>query len=217
MSTFRERILPSLLAWAVRALSATWRVRRVRGELLHDSLESGPIIAAFFHEDQLPMVALHRGLGFSGLASRSADGALLAGVIARLGYGVVRGSSSKGAVAGALAALRRALGEGHSVGIAVDGPRGPRRVAQPGAAALAALSGRPLLLLTAHAQPAWRASSWDRFLLPLPFARVELRYDRFPAPPGGREARARATAELELRMRALAGEDGVDGEPIPRR
>jgi lysophospholipid acyltransferase (LPLAT)-like uncharacterized protein len=215
MNAFRERFLPSLTALAVRGLAATWRVRRVRGELLRESLASGPVIAAFFHEDQLPLVALHRGLGFAGMASRSADGALLAGVIARLGYGVVRGSSSRGAVAGALGALRDALGQGRSIAIAVDGPRGPRRSVQPGAAALAAMSARPLLLLAVSARPSWRASSWDRFLLPLPFARVELRYDLLPPPPPGRVARARATAELAERMESLARvEDSGDG-PSP--
>ncbi len=178
-------------------------MRRIDQERLYGALADGPVIASFFHEDQLPLVALHRGLGFSGMASLSADGAILAGIIRNLGYGVVRGSSSDGGVRAALGALRELLSGGMSIAVAVDGPRGPRRVVQPGAAALASMSQRPLVLLAVHAKPAWRARSWDRFLLPLPFAKVEVRYGSLPAPAAGRDARARATEELELRMVAL--------------
>lgn len=205
----RTRLLPRLLAWAVRMLAATWRVSCADPGVLHRTLEQGPVVAAFFHEHQLPLVALHRGLGFSGMASRSADGELLAGVIAHLGYGVVRGSTSRGGVRAALSALRTTLAEGGSIALAVDGPRGPRRAVQPGAAALASWSGRPLVILSVVARPAWRASSWDRFLLPLPFARVELRYDLLEPPAAGRSARALATELLQSRMLALTAGDGT--------
>ena len=207
----RTRRLARLIAWAVRLLAATWRVRRFGGRSLHGSLARGPVVAAFFHEDMLPMVALHRGLGFSGMASKSEDGELLAGVISSLGYGTVRGSSSHGGVNAALSALRSTLASGASIAIAVDGPRGPRQVVQPGAAALSALSGRPILLLRAHARPAWRAKSWDRFLLPLPFAKVELRYATLDAPPPGRVARAEATRGIHSELRALAGDEHALG------
>ncbi len=200
-------MLPWLIAWLVRALAMSWRVHRVDGHLLRDALDRGPVVVAFFHEDQLPLVALHRGLGLTGMASASRDGALLAGVITRLGYGVVRGSSSRGGVRAALRSIKGALADGGGLAIAVDGPRGPRRRAQPGAVTLAAMAACPMVLLSARAEPAWRAASWDRFLLPLPFARVELRHAALPAPPAGRGAREELTAELEARLRALAGED----------
>ncbi len=208
-SFLRARLLPWLIACATRALAASWRVRRRDAALLYDALERGPVIAAFHHEDQLPLVALHRGLGFAGMASMSEDGALLAGVIQRLGYGVVRGSSSRGGARAGLQALRGLLAGGSSIALAVDGPRGPRREPQPGAAAQAAMSGRPLVHLAVRARPAWRARSWDRFLLPLPFASVEVRYGALETPPSGRGARERCTAELRHRLRALADGEGA--------
>ncbi|MFZ5480375.1 MAG: DUF374 domain-containing protein, partial [Myxococcota bacterium] len=94
-----------LLAWAVRALAYTWRVERPPFPV------EGACVCAFWHGDQLPMIALHRGMGLVGVASRSRDGELLARVLARLGYDVVRGSSSRGG-AGVLRACERVLREG---------------------------------------------------------------------------------------------------------
>jgi lysophospholipid acyltransferase (LPLAT)-like uncharacterized protein len=205
---FRTRVLPRLIAWAVGLLTLSWRVQRRDGHLLYDALDEGPVVVAFFHEDQLPLVALHRGLGFAGMASMSVDGELLARVIKQLGYQVVRGSSSRGGVRAGLSATRGLIDGGASIAVAVDGPRGPRREVQPGAVALAAMSGRPLVHLTVQARPAWRARSWDRFLLPLPFARVQVQYGLEPSPASGKLARVEATASLARHMRAVAADDG---------
>jgi len=173
-------------------------------ELLDVALAEGPLVAAFFHEDQLPLVALHRHMRMVGMASLSRDGQLLSDVVQRLGYRVIRGSTSRGTLRVGRAALRALQQEGASLALAVDGPRGPRRKVQEGAVAFAAMAGRPLVFLAVHAAPAWRARSWDRFLVPLPFARVELRYGLLPAPATGRAARKQLTQRLEARMKALA-------------
>jgi lysophospholipid acyltransferase (LPLAT)-like uncharacterized protein len=164
-------------AWAiaalVRLLAWSWRVRRDPWPV------EGACVLAIWHGDQLPMIALHRGMGIVALASRSKDGALVSAVLERLGYGVIRGSSSRGGAA-ALLAARRAVERGQRPVFTVDGPRGPRGTIQPGAAALAASTGVPLVWGAVEA-PGWRARSWDRFLVPWPFARVRVTY-RVEAP-----------------------------------
>ncbi len=161
-------MLSWLLALAVRALAATWRVERPPWPA------PGPCVVAFWHGEQLPMIALHRGLGLCGLASRSKDGALVAATLTRLGYRVVRGSSSRGG-AEALVQSRTALREGASPAFAVDGPRGPAGAVAPGAEALARAAQVPVVYGVVTAA-GWRARSWDRFLVPWPFARVRVDY-----------------------------------------
>lgn len=129
---------------------------------------------AFLHGEQLPMIALHRGRGIVGMASRSKDGALVAGVLTALGYDVVRGSSSRGGADAILESLM-ALRGGRCPALAVDGPRGPAGSVQPGAEALARAADVPVLIGRVRAA-GWRARSWDRFLVPWPFARVEVCY-----------------------------------------
>ena len=109
------------------------------------------------------------------LASRSRDGELVARYVSHFGLPVVRGSSSRGGGV-AWRALARAIRNGADVAIVPDGPRGPRERLQPGPAALAALTGALVIPLAVAAHPARRVSSWDRFLVPLPFARCVLAF-----------------------------------------
>ncbi|MSQ04007.1 MAG: DUF374 domain-containing protein [Myxococcales bacterium] len=161
-------MFPRLLSLLVRLLAATWRVQQPPWPV------PDACVVAFWHGELLPMVALHRDRGFVGLASRSRDGALIAAVLTRLGFRVVRGSSSEGG-GDALFALREALRDGKSPAFAVDGPRGPAGRVAPGAAALAELEGVAVVFGHVEAR-GWRARSWDRFLVPWPFARVVVHY-----------------------------------------
>jgi lysophospholipid acyltransferase (LPLAT)-like uncharacterized protein len=161
-------LLARAIAACVRALAWTWRVERPPWPV------AGPCVAAFWHGDQLAMIALHRGMGLVGVASRSRDGDLLAGVLAALGFAVVRGSSSRGGFE-VLRACERAIAEGRSPALAVDGPRGPHHHVQPGAAVLARRADVPVVCGVVLAR-GLRLPTWDRFLIPWPFARVRIAY-----------------------------------------
>jgi lysophospholipid acyltransferase (LPLAT)-like uncharacterized protein len=54
----------------------------------------------------------------------------------------------------------------------VDGPRGPRGVAQPGVVWLAKATGHPILPIHAAADRHWTMRSWDRTHIPKPGSRV---------------------------------------------
>lgn len=160
--------LSAILAFFVRSLARTWRVTR-------DPLPvSAPFVAAFLHGEQLPLVALHRDLPMDGVASQSRDGALLAGVLARLGYGVIRGSTSRGGAEALLAGVV-SIRAGRCPALAVDGPRGPAGRVGPGAQALARRAAVPLLWVRVEASGV-RLRTWDQFLIPWPFVRVRVRY-----------------------------------------
>ena len=85
----------------------------------------------------------------------------------RFGYQAARGSTSRGG-ARALAQLRREMAEGYPAAFTVDGPRGPARIAQPGAAWLASATGNPVVPFHIEASPFWTVKSWDRHQVPKP-------------------------------------------------
>jgi lysophospholipid acyltransferase (LPLAT)-like uncharacterized protein len=203
VKAFLLRFLPAIVALALDLLRRTWRVRRVRGELVDGS--EGPVVLAFFHGDQVPMVALHARRGISPLASWSPDGEFLARSVSRLGYRPIRGSSSRGGRRAFLEGIRCLLGDKRHVAFAVDGPRGPRFVPHRGAVALAAATRRPLIFGVVVAGRAWHARSWDRLAVPLPLARVELRYGRMEPPQADAAAIDEAASRLGVAMRELAG------------
>jgi lysophospholipid acyltransferase (LPLAT)-like uncharacterized protein len=107
------------------------------------------------------------------LASRSRDGEMVAAFVRRFGVDVVRGSSSRGGAA-ALRALAHAVRAGQDVAVVPDGPRGPSCRAQPGIVSLAATTGAPIVPVGVAARPARRLRSWDRFMVPAPFARCAI-------------------------------------------
>ncbi|MBX3180990.1 MAG: DUF374 domain-containing protein [Polyangiaceae bacterium] len=127
-------------------------------------------VFVFWHGDQLPLLALQRSRPTCVLVSWSDDGALQAGVMTRLGFQVVRGSSSRGGAAG-LRGLVKAL-PAADLALAVDGPRGPRERAKPGAVLAARLGGAELTPLGVACARARRLGSWDAFSLPCPGSRV---------------------------------------------
>jgi lysophospholipid acyltransferase (LPLAT)-like uncharacterized protein len=108
------------------------------------------------------------------LVSASQDGAWLAAFFSLVGMRTVRGSSSR-LGREAVTALLETMREGFDVGITPDGPRGPAYVVKPGALIVARRAKAAILLVGADCKSAWRLGSWDRFYLPKPFSRVEMR------------------------------------------
>ena len=160
----------------VRALFLTTRMERKGAENYQRfRRERSPVIFVFWHGQLLPLIYHHRREDAVVLVSDHADGEYVTRVIERMGFGTARGSSTRGGTKG-LKGLIRAAREGHDLAITPDGPNGPARRFKPGALLVAARTGLPIIPVAAGASSAWRASSWDGFLIPKPFARVLLRY-----------------------------------------
>jgi len=145
------------------------------------------------------------------MISLNFDGEWIGRIIQRFGYAVARGSTSRGG-ARALVQMRRELSAGKPVGFALDGPRGPARVAQPGAVFLAGATGQPILPFHAEASRFWTAGRWDQTQVPKPFANVGMAIGEPMFVPDTKDDTLercrveleRALAALELRARALA-------------
>lgn len=170
--------------WTLEALLRTARVTVLGSEHVEAMDRAGdPYVAVFWHSRLLPIAFAYRDTGIATLISRSRDGRLIAEVAERWGYRVERGSSSRGGTAG-LRAVVRHLRARRRVALTPDGPRGPARVMKAGPLRAARLTGAPVVPVAVSAHPAWRADSWDRFLVPLPFARVLIRFGPpVPVPP----------------------------------
>jgi len=131
------------------------------GALSHNRLLIFPFVLRRFFSNR-------RG---AALISASRDGDLLADAIARFGFDVVRGSSSR-LGASAILQLTDVLASGRDVVITPDGPRGPAYELGPGIIYLAQKSGAAVLPFNMEYSSCWRLKSWDRFILPRPFAKI---------------------------------------------
>ena len=191
------------MAVALRLLGATWRFRVVGP----DPFEAGELqLAALWHSDGLIGAWRFRDHGVTVPVSFSRDGERFNAALVQMGFGPsARGSTSRGAL-GLLRQLIRATARGAIVAVLPDGPRGPAGHAQPGVIAVAAACGVPIYPVALQAQPVWRAGSWDRTRVPLPFARVLCCYGEPLHVPkkAGEAGREQARRELERRLNALA-------------
>jgi lysophospholipid acyltransferase (LPLAT)-like uncharacterized protein len=128
---------------------------------------------AFWHGRILPATYYFRRRGIVVITSENFDGEWIARIIERFGYGTARGSTTRGG-RNAMRQLMREMGAGRPAGFTLDGPRGPARVAQPGAVWLARATGNPLLPFHLEASAHWSVRSWDRTQIPKPFSTVAL-------------------------------------------
>jgi lysophospholipid acyltransferase (LPLAT)-like uncharacterized protein len=135
-------------------------------------------IYALWHESMLVPILKFGRPELGALVSKHADGKLLQQVLRLARMTPVEGSTNRGGVL----ALRKIIGQQeiwkHLV-ITIDGPRGPRRVAQPGIIYCASRSGMEIVPTAISFEKAWRAKSWDRFAVPMPRSKVKFLF----APP----------------------------------
>jgi lysophospholipid acyltransferase (LPLAT)-like uncharacterized protein len=136
-----------------------------------------PVLLALYHGELLPILlyGAHRG-NIATIVSKHADGEIIAKVLNRLGYRTIRGSTDSGRNKGGSAALKgvlEALREGFHVAITVDGPKGPCCRVKDGILYASALSQRPIYPVRVRVR-GFNLPSWDKFLIPLPFEKVEI-------------------------------------------
>jgi lysophospholipid acyltransferase (LPLAT)-like uncharacterized protein len=208
-ASYARRVEASLAAAAgyraIALLGSTLRWKTEGLEHFDAVVRSGrqPVMA-FWHGRILPAAYYFRRRGIVVITSENFDGEWIARIIERFGYGTARGSTSHGGRR-ALLQLAREMAAGRPAGFTLDGPRGPARVAQPGAIWLARATGNPVLPFHLEADRHWSLGSWDRTQIPKPFATVALAMgapiDVAPDTDGPALDQARLT--LEDRLRAL--------------
>lgn len=152
-----------------------WRIMRATVRLPEfqplPSDHKRPLIFACLHRDILMAIMHVRTMRPSLLVSQSPDGDILIRTLGRRDYGFARGATGEDGKR-AFVALRRELENGHSIGLAVDGPKGPFGVINEGVLQLSRLSGAPIVPLRAEAGRRLVLGTWDRTVVPHLFSRV---------------------------------------------
>jgi lysophospholipid acyltransferase (LPLAT)-like uncharacterized protein len=171
------RLLGCYLGFALR--TTRWSLEGQEHMVPHAA--GAPVVVAFWHE-RLPLMPMlwlkarqspegrNTGNRVHVLVSQHRDGRFIGAVVSRFALNVVLGSSSRGGSKG-MRMLLNLLAGGDHIAITPDGPRGPRRVAAPGVAQIAALSGVPVLPCAAQTTRRLVLRTWDRMVVPRPFGR----------------------------------------------
>jgi len=175
-SALRSLVVPRLLRLMhcslMNTLSfSTTGIHRIQPYF--DAPEKGALCVLWHDHTLIPLHAFQH-CGIATMMSRSRTGRVQAALWALYGWPIIWGSTKKKEGIAALRETLRTLSNGGLVGFTPDGPKGPRREAHGGVVYLASKSGAPIMPLTYAADRAWRLKSWDRYLIPKPFARVHI-------------------------------------------
>ena len=183
MTRARRLLYAIAVPLAVGLIRMWWRlcrVVRIEGlEHLEQALARAPsLVPCYWHQHQLYcgkflIEQRARGLTPGWLISPSVDGELGAMMVRRFGGAVIRGSSTHTGARALRDYYQALVRDNVSPVITPDGPRGPRFKFKPGALLLAQMSGRPILPMSYAASHAWLIK-WDRFVIPVPFARIAI-------------------------------------------
>jgi lysophospholipid acyltransferase (LPLAT)-like uncharacterized protein len=170
-------------AWALRLLFLTWRYRLAPGAEEEMRKAPSPRLIVMWHNRSLVSPEMLR-LRFDPpsvtcLISPSRMAAWEVAFFRMFGLRIVRGSTTRRSIQAGIEILR-ALRNGFDAGITPDGPSGPLYSFKEGSVAIARKAGVPVLLIVPNTRAAWRPRTWDRHLVPLPFARIELKMRTIP-------------------------------------
>lgn len=210
MNVGAQRILARLMRGGVFLVSRSLRYRIEDPHGLLRRADRQPLLFAFWHNRIFLMPYLFRKhwrprerVRVAALVSASKDGSQLASLLEEFGLVCVRGSSSRRG-SQALRELARLVRDGYDVAITPDGPRGPRYIVQPGAVSLAQLAEQPIIPVSYVLSRKITVNSWDRFMIPVPFARCTVRIGQPIHVPPGDAAHEEKRLELERSLQALS-------------
>ena len=179
-----QRLAAWVISGSLRAVALTIRFKWEDNSDFF-AKPNGPAIYCFWHNRLALCTAVYQRLnqklnptqGVAGLVSASKDGGFLAAILESFGAQPVRGSSSRRGPQ-ALLELTTWADRGYDLAITPDGPRGPCYTVQEGVMSLAQLTGLPVIPITYRLSRKISLKSWDRFQIPLPFTRCEVRIEK---------------------------------------
>jgi len=220
----RNPVIQSALAWTLaqwmRFCFSTIRWTHENRSVAEEVWRAGGGVLCVFWHSRIGLAPASWPQGEAqpakGLISLSADGEFFAKAVARLGIPAVRGSSANKDKAKAAKGGSQALRDGlkqlkvGALAITPDGPRGPAKVMAEGLPLMAKMSKAPALFIGISCNPAIRLDSWDRGVVPMPFGKGAIVWDRADYPQGADMAEvivdwtARLNA-VEARADAITG------------
>jgi len=172
-----EKFYPAVGSRILHSLCRTLKIES-EGEGVMEMYrkEGQPIVYAFWHGRHFLLVHYMGNRGISVVVSLSHDGSLIANILLKSGFGVVRGSSHRNPVRALVDAVKQ-MKQGQHIAFTVDGPKGPVHRVKPGAVYLAKKMNALIIPVTVGYSRYWELSSWDRYRIPKPFSRARIIFD----------------------------------------
>mgnify|MGYP005996628009 CR=1 FL=1 len=167
-------VLSRVAGWVHRLFQASYRLRNLDRSYaqVRGTAAQPRCLYAFWHENLWHGAHSLRDQGVCVMVSTHRDGELIARILARQGFRLARGSSTRGGARALRDFVRVAKDETADLCVTVDGPKGPRREVKEGILFASAMTGLPIVPTGVAVASSWRTNSWDRLQIGKPFSRV---------------------------------------------
>jgi len=203
-SAWLNRRVVGLCAAYLRLCHATIRWDRQGFEDLREALSGGaPVIMLLWHERiaLTPWMFDFEAGRICSLTSDARAGRLAGQIQAAFGFETVAMRSRKSNLSLSREVVKK-MRSGVSIGIAGDGPRGPRREMKTVPLEWSRATGAPIFLVTFAATRMHDLNTWDKMRLTLPFGRGIIRMKRWET----EVPRRLQPSELEVLRQRLEGD-----------
>ncbi len=204
---FRPIIFSRLAYFLVRLIGSTFRIKVLNYEPL-EKLEGGKVLCGWHGRSMIASIFFRR-CGFWVIISKSKDGDIQTHVFQNLGFKVIRGSTGRGGERALIESIRE-LRKGETMAITPDGPRGPSKVVQGRIMLMAKKAGAWLVPCGVSAKPRFLAKSWDRYMVPYPFAKCIMNFGQPMAVPA--DASDEEVEEIRLKLEAEISRLEIEAE-----
>ena len=168
-------IIPLFGRWIFQILFFLNKVSVKDEKNLLNIIKSGdPVMLCVWHGRLLfPSWYIRQHTTLHIISSRHADSELLAHILRNWGYTLIRGSTNKKGIR-VIREMTEIFKGGGIIAITNDGPKGPPRIAKSGSIGLAIKNNVKIITVTGSATKCWQMKSWDRFMLPKPFGKIQI-------------------------------------------
>ncbi|RUM65767.1 MAG: hypothetical protein DSZ06_04530 [Sulfurospirillum sp.] len=167
-----SKVLPPIIYLFITIIFFTVRKRFHLPSLVPDE----PFMVAFWHGKIMLSPYIYKRLRkdpkIGVIISEHFDGAIIANTMKYYNFDTIRGSSRRGAIK-ALKESFRLVDRGYDIAITPDGPKGPFQSVADGIVAISQKKGMKIVAFNYKADSFWQLKSWDRFMVPKPFSRVD--------------------------------------------
>ena len=145
-----------------------------------DILKSGrSVIIASWHSTLLTAFMGLAKNNYHGLAgNHHPDAEIISRVGKKLGWNIVRGSSTDGGKKAYNEILEILKSQKTVFAITPDGPQGPAKIPKPGAIRAAQKTGAVIVPIAGQSTKRWSFKNWDTFYLSKPFGRISLLFGK---------------------------------------
>ncbi len=167
-----SRVLPPFIFLFISVIYLTVRKRFH----LPKSVPNEPFMVAFWHGKIMLSPYIYKRLRqdpkIGVIISDHFDGAIIANTMKHYHFDTIRGSTTKGAIK-VLKESFKLVDKGYDIAITPDGPRGPFQSVADGIVAISQKKGMKIVAFNYKADSFWQLKSWDKFMIPKPFSRVD--------------------------------------------